>query len=167
MAINGKSNGKANGNGAYTADIAPVIIAGAGPVGCTIALYLARQGIPITLIEAEADLPEDLRASTFHPPTLDLLDTLELTEKLIPQGLIVPDYQYRDRRTNDIAKFKMSYLEGETKHPYRLQCEQFKMTRTVVEILKDFPNATVHFNTQVKGYRETCLLYTSPSPRDS
>ena len=155
MAINGKSNGKANGNGAYTADIAPVIIAGAGPVGCTIALYLARQGIPITLIEAEVDLPEDLRASTFHPPTLDLLDTLELTEKLIPQGLIVPDYQYRDRRTNDIAKFKMSYLEGETKHPYRLQCEQFKMTRTVVEILKDFPNATVHFNTQVKGYRET------------
>ena len=122
-------------------DTQPVIIAGAGPVGCAIALYLVRQGIPIKLIEAEKNLPVDLRASTFHPPTLDLLDQLELTEKLIPQGLIVPHYQYRDRRTNDIAMFDMNFLKKETKHPYRLQCEQFKMTRT-------------------------CLLYTSPSPRD-
>ena len=31
----------------------PVIIAGAGPVGCTLALYLARHNIPIILLEAE------------------------------------------------------------------------------------------------------------------
>ena len=52
-----------------------VLISGAGPVGCSAALYLAKRGIPVTLVEA-ADLPEDLRASTFHPPTLDMLDEL-------------------------------------------------------------------------------------------
>ena len=159
MLQNGKSNGSdhANGhaNGRTNRSILPVVIAGAGPVGCAIALYLARQDIPVILLEAGKDLPEDLRASTFHPPTLDLLDQLELTEKLIPQGLLVHDYQYRDRRTNEIAKFDFTALKGETNHPYRLQCEQFKMTRTVVELLKDYPHAEVHFNTKVKGYRRT------------
>ena len=61
----------------------PVVIAGAGPVGCTAALYLARADIPVILCEAEPDLPIDRRASTFHPPTLDMLDDLDLTPKLI------------------------------------------------------------------------------------
>ena len=77
-----------------------------------------------------------------------------MTEKLIPQGLKVHDYQYRDRRTNEIAKFSLSHLAGETAHPYRLQCEQFKMTRTVVEMLADYPCAEVIFNAEVLGYRE-------------
>ena len=134
-------------------DVDPVIIAGAGPVGCTTALYLVQKNIPVVLLEALPDLPEDLRASTFHPPSLDLLDTLAVTEKLIPQGLKVHHYQYRDRRTNEIAKFYMSELEGVTNHPYRLQCEQFKMTRTVIEMLKDYPHVDVRFNARVKGYK--------------
>jgi len=154
----GKSNGNDHTNGYEKGkeglSSAPVIIAGAGPVGCALALYLVKKNIPIILLELEKDLPEDLRASTFHPPTLDLLDQLQLTEKLIPQGLLVHDYQYRDRRTNEIAKFNFTSLIGETKHPYRLQCEQFKMTRTVVELLKDYPHANVRFETKVKGYRQ-------------
>ena len=51
-----------------------VVIAGAGPVGCVAALVLSRAGISVQMLEAEAELPMDLRASTFHPPTLDMLD---------------------------------------------------------------------------------------------
>ena len=40
-----------------------VLISGAGPVGCSAALS-PKRGIPVTLVEAAADLPEDLRAST-------------------------------------------------------------------------------------------------------
>lgn len=139
---------------AATVDTLPVVIAGAGPVGCALALYLAQRGIPVTLLEAGVDLPEDLRASTFHPPSLDLLDPLGVTEKLIEVGLKVHDYQYRDRRTNEVAKFDMKHLAGETNHPYRLQCEQFKMTRIVVEMLQDYDCAEVIFDAQVLGCRE-------------
>jgi 3-(3-hydroxy-phenyl)propionate hydroxylase len=132
----------------------PVIIAGAGPVGCALALSLAQQDIPVILLEAGTELPQDLRASTFHPPSLDLLDELGVTEKLIPLGLKVYDYQYRDRRTNEVAKFHLKHLAGETNHPYRLQCEQFKMTRVVVEMLKDYDCAQVIFDAQVLGFRE-------------
>ena len=55
-----------------------VIITGAGPVGCVSALILAKAGIHVTLLEAENDLPLDMRASTFHPPTLDMLEELGL-----------------------------------------------------------------------------------------
>jgi 3-(3-hydroxy-phenyl)propionate hydroxylase len=53
-----------------------VIIVGAGPVGLVTATLLVEQGIPVVLIEACSELPHDLRASTFHPPTLDMLERL-------------------------------------------------------------------------------------------
>jgi len=133
----------------------PIIIAGAGPVGCAAALYLAEHDIPVMLLESQAELPRDLRASTFHPPTLDQLAKLGLVDQMIKDGLIVSNYQYRDRKTNEIARFDLSVLEGETDHPYRLQCEQFKMTRIVVDRLNKMPNADVRMGTRLKGFRET------------
>jgi 3-(3-hydroxy-phenyl)propionate hydroxylase len=133
---------------------APVIIAGAGPVGCALALMMAQQDVPVILLEKGADLPEDLRASTFHPSSLDLLDSLDITDKLIDVGLKVHDYQYRDRRTNEVAKFHLKDLGDETNHPYRLQCEQFKMTRIAVEMLADYECAQVIFNAEILGFRE-------------
>lgn len=132
----------------------PVIIAGAGPAGCATALYLAQRDIPVILLEAEDELPIDLRASTFHPPTLDMLDGLGVTPKLIEIGLIASTYQYRDRRSGEAAIFDLGVLKGETNHPYRLQCEQFKMTRVVCEMLESYDHAQVLFGHKVMGFRD-------------
>ena len=66
----------------------PIVIAGAGPVGCSIAMYLAQNDIPVILFEAEESVPIDLRASTWHPPTLDMMDDLGLIDDMLKQGLI-------------------------------------------------------------------------------
>ena len=50
-----------------------VLIAGAGPVGLSAALVLGSSGVRVHLYEAAEILPDELRASTFHPPTLDML----------------------------------------------------------------------------------------------
>jgi len=144
----------------------PALIAGAGPVGCTAALFLAQHGIPVVVMEAQDDLPIDLRASTFHPPTLDMLDALDVTPQLISQGLIVPTFQFRDRRTGDFATFDLSLLGDETRHPYRLQCEQYKYTRVVVDMLTALPHADVRFGHRVMGFSQdddgvTALARTS------
>jgi len=123
----------------------PIIIAGAGPVGGVLALYLAREGFNIVLLEKEKTLPEDLRASTFHPPSMDMLDKLQLMPRLIELGLVVAKYQYRDRRTNEIAEFDLSALKDETRHPYRLQCEQWRLNKICCEELRKIPNAQVLF----------------------
>jgi len=67
-----------------------VIIVGAGPVGLTAALALHRRGIPTTLLAAEPELVMELRGSTFHPPTLDLLDEFDLVPRMIEVGLKAP-----------------------------------------------------------------------------
>ena len=134
----------------------PVIIAGAGPVGCTAALKLARAGIPVVLLEGLEDLPQTLRASTFHPPSLDMIEDLGLIEPLEAQGLVCRYYQYRDRRTGAIAEFDLDVLRGDTKHPYRLQVEQWKYTRLVWDALQArHPNAECRFNSAVKGLHQT------------
>lgn len=132
----------------------PILIAGAGPVGCALALFLAQNDIDVILLEEQNSLPKDLRASTFHPPTLDMLAKLDLVDDMMAVGLKVPNYQYRDRRTNEIAKFHLSVLEGETDHPYRLQCEQYKMTQIVVDKLAAFPNTQVLMGARIKGFSE-------------
>ena len=63
-----------------------VIIVGAGPVGLVAAACLGKAGIRTTILELHHELPMDLRASTFHSPTLDLLDQFGVTPRLIDRG---------------------------------------------------------------------------------
>ena len=128
---------------------ARVVIIGAGPVGCTAALALAQRGIPVLLIEREKELPDDLRGSTVHPSTLDLLDTIGVTERIVPLGLDAPVYQYRDRLSGDYVDFDLGVLRDTTRFPMRLQCEQFKITRVCVAMLADLPNAEVRLGVDV------------------
>lgn len=126
-----------------------VIIAGAGPAGCALALYLAKRDISVLLLEGQLELPQDLRASTFHPPSLDMLATLGVTQQMLELGLITRTYQYRDRETGECAIFDLGLLEGETDHPFRLQCEQYKMTGIVARMLPEYPNTHLLYRHRV------------------
>ena len=117
-----------------------VLVIGAGPVGLVATATLISSGIPVKLIESTADLALDLRASTFHPPTLDFLDTLGIADNLVKQGLICKNWQFRDRKKGVIASFDLSLLQGETRFPFRLQCEQWKLTRALRDYIDNHPD---------------------------
>lgn len=113
-----------------------VIVAGAGPAGLVSALLLARSGIGVTVLEADDAFPTEGRASTFHPPTLEMLEELGVAERLVELGLQAPRFQYRRRADQSlIAEFDLSLLAGETPYPYRLQCEQSLLTPILAEEL--------------------------------
>lgn len=133
-----------------------VLIAGAGPVGMVAALKLAGAGIPVEVFERNPDLAEDLRASTWHPPTLDMLDAIDptLVPALVAQGLVARYTCYRDRRLGLFARFDMELLRGETNHPYRVQSEQFKFTRLAAQRLAAFAHCTVRFGCAVTGVEQ-------------
>ncbi len=128
-----------------------VLIVGAGPAGLTVASILAEAGVEALVLEAEADLPTNLRASTFHPPTLDMLDRFGATDKLIAQGLIAPTMQYRDRRTGKLAEFDFGELGDVTSRPFRLQCEQYKLNIALKEYIDGRSGVTIRFNAPVAG----------------
>ncbi|MDQ3667271.1 MAG: FAD-dependent oxidoreductase [Acidobacteriota bacterium] len=58
-------------------------VVGAGPGGAILALLLARQGIPVILLEAHDDFDRDFRGDTIHPSVLHLMDELGLAERLL------------------------------------------------------------------------------------
>jgi len=122
-----------------------VLISGGGPVGLCLALLLAEQQIHVTVIEQEAEVIRDLRASTFHPPTLDMLEPLGVTQRLIAQGLPCPSWQIRLHPGGERAVFDLSVLKDDTRHPYRLQCEQWKLSEALLEKLKGSRHADVRF----------------------
>jgi 2-polyprenyl-6-methoxyphenol hydroxylase-like FAD-dependent oxidoreductase len=104
-----------------------VVVVGAGPVGLCLALGLQRQGVPVLVIEASLSPSTQSRASTFHPPTLELLHELGVADALIAMGLKAEITQFRDRKTGPVANLDMGVLAHDTAYPFRLQCEQYKL----------------------------------------
>jgi 3-(3-hydroxy-phenyl)propionate hydroxylase len=120
-----------------------VLVAGLGPVGSTAALSLARQGIHVTAIDPLTSSATDLRASTYHAPTLEILDDLGAASTLFSQGLKAPVFQYRDRQTGEVFAFDMAEIADRTRFPFRIQCEQHRVTAEIVKQLKAQPSANV------------------------
>src|SRR5215472_5577853 len=57
-------------------------VVGGGPGGMILALLLARQGIPVTLLEAHQDFDRQFRGDTLHPAILEILDQMGLADPL-------------------------------------------------------------------------------------
>jgi 3-(3-hydroxy-phenyl)propionate hydroxylase len=136
---------------------AAVLIAGAGPVGLCAANVLANAGVAVTVLEAEPRLPENLRASTFQPPTLDMLARLGAAQRLIEMGRVAPRLQYRDR-AGWVAELDFGVIADETRHPYRVQCEQYKLNQVLAERLSQ--KARIEFNCEVTDVRQDAASVT-------
>lgn len=129
----------------------PVLVVGAGPVGLVAAAELVRHGVPVQVLEAGPELSGEMRGSTFHAPTLDMLDGLGAAQAMISQGIIAPRMQYRSRDQGIIADLDFGVLADVTRHPFRLQCEQFKLTRILHDLLRDKPGFSIRFGARVEG----------------
>lgn len=60
-----------------------VCIVGAGPAGVILSILLARQGIPVTLLEGQADFDRDFRGDTLHASSMEILDQMGLAESVL------------------------------------------------------------------------------------
>jgi len=134
---------------------AQVLVAGAGPVGTFAAYWLASHGIDVIVAEAGPDCAHDLRASTFHPPTLEMLDELGIAEPIIEHGLRAPLFHFRERQSGEAVEFNLSELANQTRFPYRIQCEQHIMARMLADKLACSDRAKVLFNHRVIAFEQS------------
>jgi 3-(3-hydroxy-phenyl)propionate hydroxylase len=133
-----------------------VIVVGAGPVGMVCALALHRRGVKVTVLEAEPAPVPDQRAASLHPTTLAMLAELDVTQQIIPRGLIAPKYQFRDRVTGElVAEFDLADMRDELAYPFVLQYEQYKVTRDISQQYADESDFDVRFATRVTAVRQT------------
>jgi len=133
----------------------PILVAGGGPVGCIAALALARQGIPVHVLEAEPRVDDSPRAATTHAATLEMLAELGLVDEVIRRGLIEPKFRIWDRPSREIiAEFDFGVLKDDTRFPYVVQCEQHKLANMAIEQLRRLAHASVDFSSRVTSLQQ-------------
>jgi 3-(3-hydroxy-phenyl)propionate hydroxylase len=141
------------------AEVKPVIVVGAGPVGLCLALALAQAGIPVTIVETMSDdnfLSQVPRAGSNHPSTLEFFDKVGLYEQLVPRGIVAPKFQYWDRQSSAIiAEFDHIHLKDDTRFPFVLQCERIKIIEEALKMAKAHPLITVRMSTTFTGFSQT------------
>lgn len=79
---------------AFTADVGAttvhreaVVVVGAGPIGLTAALELARHGIPSIVLEAEQQVSEGSRAIVFTRRSMEILQQVGVAGQVVAAGL--------------------------------------------------------------------------------
>jgi 3-(3-hydroxy-phenyl)propionate hydroxylase len=75
------------------------------------------------------------------------------TEQLIGMGRIARRLQYRDRN-GWVAEFDLGVLSDLTGHPYRVQCEQYKLNGILAERLAHLSGARIEFSSPVTGVEQ-------------
>src|SRR5688572_1166181 len=137
-----------------------VIIAGAGPVGLLGALALAKQDIPVLVLEAEPGLTIDLRAGTYHPPSLEMMAPYGITDEMHRTAIKVPRWQIRDRNDGVVVEWDLSVIGDVTPYPYRLHLEQHRLTPIIHDKLKACAGVEVRFSHEVADVTQTAERVT-------
>jgi len=132
-----------------------VIVVGAGPVGLLVALGLARAGIEVRVLEAEASISESPRAAIYFPTTVKILDQLGLLEDALAIGLCSNEFCYRVPETGTvIAVDTRAGLPPDEPYPYNLHFGQHILAHLVMKHLERLPNAQVHWSHRVVGIEQ-------------
>jgi len=102
-------------------DTTDVVIVGAGPTGLTLAGILARERVPFVLVDRLAEGSNTSRAAVVHARTLEVLEEIEVTDRLRAGGLVVPRFTLRDR---DRVLLTIRFDGLSTRYPYTLMIPQ-------------------------------------------
>lgn len=73
-----------------------VLIVGAGPVGLSLALDLARRGVSVRIIDARAEPSPVSRATEVQPRTLEIFEAMGVARALIGEGVKILGLDLRD-----------------------------------------------------------------------
>ncbi len=132
-----------------------VLIVGAGPVGLSLATALGQLGIDTAVFEKDPELNNEIRASTLHPRTLEMFAEWGVVENVIANGNPVRQLMYWERESQKhIATFDYDMIKADTPFPFRLQCPQHILTRTLKPLLDASPYVDVHMGHEFVGFTD-------------
>lgn len=129
---------------------ADVAIVGAGPVGLTLALFLARRGIDVRVLEREPVLSDSPRAMVYLHPLLKDLDAIGMLTPMIERGWLDHEgFNLHLPVLDEVISIPNTVLEGIDAHPYNIHLGQGEYCRIALDLLSSEPTARVDFGVEV------------------
>jgi 2-polyprenyl-6-methoxyphenol hydroxylase-like FAD-dependent oxidoreductase len=107
-----------------------ILIVGAGPSGLTLAAALASKGIRTIVIDRLVEGENTSRAAVVHARTLEVLESLDVTQRLVARGLQARRFTIRDR---DRVLVPIAFDRLPTAYPYTLMVSQAVTEQVLLE----------------------------------
>jgi len=98
-----------------------VLVIGAGPTGLALAASLVARGVDTTVVDRQAAGANTSRAAVVNARTLEVLEDLDVSRRLVKEGVPAPLFTIRDR-SHTLIEVDFSTLP--TAYPYSLMVPQ-------------------------------------------
>lgn len=118
-----------------------VLVVGAGPTGLAAAIHLQGRGIRATVIDAQATGANTSRAAVIHAHTLEVMERLGVTDRLVRRGVHASRFTIRDR---DRILVPVRFDRLATRYPYTLMISQAETEAMLRDRLAEL-GGTVHW----------------------
>ncbi len=117
-----------------------VLVIGAGPTGLTLATSLVAQGIATTVVDRAPEGANTSRAAVVNARSLEVLEPLDVTRRLVKEGVEAPLFTIRDRGRTLIP---IDFSGLPTEYPYSLMVPQSTTERLLLDRLVELGGSVV------------------------
>src|ERR1700752_84069 len=111
-----------------------VLVVGAGPTGLTLAAALTKRGVATTVVDTQPAGANTSRAAVVAARTLEVLEELDVSERLAKQGIHAHRFSMRER---DRTLMPVDFSVLPTKYPYSLMISQVETERVLLDRLTE------------------------------
>lgn len=131
----------------------PVVIVGAGPVGLSLALALARQGVRSVLLEKNQQTSRWSKAPGILPRTLEIFQQLGVLGSVQAQGNCLRRVNiYSAKNDTPVLAVSFDILKEETAANFICILEQAKTERLLLEAVQATGLCRIRFNSRVVDF---------------
>jgi 2-polyprenyl-6-methoxyphenol hydroxylase-like FAD-dependent oxidoreductase len=117
-----------------------VLIIGAGPSGLTLAVSLVQRGIATTVVDRQPTGANTSRAGVVNARSLEVLERLDVSRRLVKEGIEAPLFSIRDGARTLIP---IDFSSLPTAYPYSLMVPQSTTERLLLERLVELGGSVV------------------------
>ncbi|WP_101952065.1 FAD-dependent oxidoreductase [Mycobacterium sp. 3519A] len=117
-----------------------VLVVGAGPSGLALAASLVKKGVRTIVVDRQAAGANTSRAAVVNARTLEVLDDLDVSRRLVKEGIQAPRFTIRDGRRTLIP---VDFSGLPTEYPYSLMVPQSTTERLLLDRLTELGGTVI------------------------
>ena len=137
------------------ANVKPVVVIGGGPIGLTTALGLVHYGMPVIVLEEDAELSRDTKAGTLLSRTLEIFERYGVGAEVLSQCLRIDEIGDIDRQSGKtLRSIKTWLLEDETRYPYVVNIPQHYLEPVLAQALESRAPGALRMSHKVTAIKQ-------------